>query len=61
MLQVLMQYDLAAKKGFIALKAEVDKLDIAKLINVPVSFKFKAVNGNVDFPTQFYLGIHLTG
>ena len=29
--------DLAAKKNFIALKAEVDKLDINKLINVPTS------------------------
>ena len=27
--------DLAAKKDFIALKAEVDKLDINKLVNVP--------------------------
>ena len=30
--------DLAAKKDFIALKAEVDKLDINKLVNVPTSF-----------------------
>ena len=30
--------DLAAKKHFIALKAEVDKLDIAKLVNFPTSF-----------------------
>ena len=29
--------DLAAKKDFIALKAEVDKLDINKLVNVPTS------------------------
>ena len=29
--------DLAAKKDFIALKAQVDKLDIAKLVNVPTS------------------------
>ena len=29
--------DLAAKKDFIALKAEVDKLDINKLKNVPTS------------------------
>ena len=29
--------DLATKKGFIALKAEVDKLDINKLVNVPTS------------------------
>ena len=29
--------DLAAKKGFIALKAEVEKLDINKLINVTTS------------------------
>ena len=29
--------DLAAEKDFIALKVEVDKLDINKLINVPIS------------------------
>ena len=29
--------DLVAKKGFIALKAEVDKLEINKLANVPNS------------------------
>ena len=29
--------DLAAKKDFIALKAEVDKLDIDKSLNVPTS------------------------
>ena len=29
--------DLAAEKDFIVLKAEVDKLDIAKLVNVPTS------------------------
>ena len=29
--------DLAARKDFIALKAEVDKLDINKLVNVPTS------------------------
>ena len=29
--------DLAAKKDFIALKAEVGKLDINKLVNVPTS------------------------
>ena len=29
--------DLDAKKIFVALKAEVDKLDIAKLVNVPKS------------------------
>ena len=29
--------DLAAKKDFIALKAEVDELDINKLVNVPTS------------------------
>ena len=28
---------MAAKKDFIALKAEVDKLDINKLINIPTS------------------------
>ena len=30
-------YDLAPEKDFIALKAEVDKLDIAKLVNVRTS------------------------
>ena len=30
-------YDLAAKKYFIALKAEADKLDTNKLTNVPTS------------------------
>ena len=29
--------DLAAKKDFIAFKAEVDKQDIKKLVNVPTS------------------------
>ena len=29
--------DLAAKKDFIDLKAEVDKLDINKLLNIPTS------------------------
>ena len=29
--------DLAAKKGFIDLRAEVDKLDINKLMNTPTS------------------------
>ena len=29
--------DLAAKKNFIALKTEVDKLDINKFVNVPTS------------------------
>ena len=29
--------DLAAKKDFMALKAEVDKLDINKLVNIPTS------------------------
>ena len=32
--------DLAAKKDFIALKAEVDKLDINKLTNVPTSLNY---------------------
>ena len=30
--------DLAAKKDFIALKTEVDKLDFNKLVNVPTSW-----------------------
>ena len=29
--------DLAAKKDFIALKSQVDKLDINKLVNIPIS------------------------
>ena len=37
-LQGLIQADLAAKKDFIALKAEVGKLDISKLVKVPTSF-----------------------
>ena len=35
--------DLDAENDFIALKAEVDKLDINKLTNVPTSFKLKTV------------------
>ena len=31
--------NLAAKKDFIDLNAEVDKLDIAKLLNIPSDFK----------------------
>ena len=31
--------DLVTKKGFIALKADVDKLDINKLTNVPTSLR----------------------
>ena len=30
--------DLPAEKDFVASKAEVDKLDIVKLVNVPTSF-----------------------
>ena len=30
-------FDLASKKDFIALKAEVDKLDVNKLVNAPTS------------------------
>ena len=39
MLQALIHltFDLAAKKDFIALKTEVDKLDINKLTNVKAS------------------------
>ena len=41
--------DLAAKKDFIALKAEVDKLDINKLTNVPTSLNnLKAKVDGVD-------------
>ena len=42
--------DLAAKKDFIALKAEVDKLDINKLVNDPNSLnnlKTKIDNLNI--------------
>ena len=42
-------FDLAAKKDFIALKAEVDKLDINKLTNVPTSLNnLKAKVDGVD-------------
>ena len=34
--------DRAAKKDFTALKAEVGKLDINKLVNVPTGFTLKA-------------------
>ena len=34
-------FDSTTKKGFIALKAEVDKLDIIKLTNVPTNLKTK--------------------
>ena len=37
MLQALIHLNLAAKKDFISLKAEVDKLNINKLNNVPTS------------------------
>ena len=41
--------DLAAKKDFIALKAEVDKLDINKLINVSTSLNnFKTKVDHLD-------------
>ena len=42
--------DLAAKKDFIALEVEVDKLDINKLVNIPTSlnnFK-KNIVGDLD-------------
>ena len=38
--------DLAAIKGFIASKAEVDKLEITKLVNVPTSLN--NLKTNVD-------------
>ena len=44
-------YDLAASKDFFALKPEVDKLDINKLVNVPTSLsnsKTKAEDLDVD-------------
>ena len=37
---------LAAKKDFIALKAEADKLDIAKLVNAPASLNHLKTNVN---------------
>ena len=44
--------DLAAKKDFIALNAEVDKLDINKLINVPTSLNnLKAKVDDLDVGT----------
>ena len=43
-------FDLAAKKDFIALKAEVEKLDINKSDNVPVSLNnVKPKVDNLDF------------
>ena len=44
-------YDLATSKDFFALKPEVDKLDINKLVNVPTSLsnsKTKAEDLDVD-------------
>ena len=42
--------DFAAKKDFIALKAEVDKLDINKLTNVPTSLNhLKTKVDDLDF------------
>ena len=42
--------DLAAKKYFIALKAEVDKLDINKSVNVPTSLNnLKTKVHDLDF------------
>ena len=38
MLQVLIHLIQLLKKDFITWKAEVDKLDINKLVNVPISF-----------------------
>ena len=32
------KFNLGAKREFVALKAEVDKLDINKLVNVPSDF-----------------------
>ena len=41
--------DLAAKKDFIALKAEVDKLDINKPVNFPTSLNsLKTKSGDLD-------------
>ena len=41
--------DLAAKKYFVALNAEVDKLDINKLVDVPTNLKnLKAKVDNID-------------
>ena len=47
--------DLAAKKNFIVLKAEVDKLDINKLSNVPIDLKklSDAVDNEVVKNTKF--------
>ena len=42
-------FDLASKKDFIALKAEVDKLDINKLTDVPISLNnFKTKVDDLD-------------
>ena len=41
-------FELAAKKDFIALKAEVDKLDIDKLVNVPIRLNLKTKVDDLD-------------
>ena len=44
--------DLAAERDFVALKAEVDKLDINKLVNVPTSLNNLKTNvGDSDVGT----------
>ena len=41
-------FELTAKKDFIALKAEADKLDIDKLVNVPTRLNLKTKVDDLD-------------
>ena len=41
-------FDLADKKDFIALKADVDKLDIHELVNVPISLNNSKDNFDIS-------------
>ena len=40
--------DLVVKKGFVALKDEVDKIDIDKLVNVPMGLKILKIREDDD-------------
>ena len=53
--------DLAAKKDFVALKAEVDKIDIKKLVNVPTSLNnLKAKVDDLDVGKSKNVPVDLT-
>lgn len=52
--------NLAAKKDFIDLNAEVDKLDIAKLLNIPSDFEnLKKKVDDIDADTMKTIPINL--